>query len=595
MRWDLARCASCRGVQELAAASMEQNQARAAYAMVVQGAFTAGLERIPEEVGEMADEGERVESVLALIKMWAVRTERAVHEQLQSAKGFAATATMTRAGVSHRRKLQQVAAHRRGLARHGNSPRAGRGLPRDPGTETRTPRPANARAVARERIGRIWQTRCKPAKPKARARPKRRERPDESSQQGNAGVQGGRRGRDHAGVGRERARGGREKIARGLGAPGRRLRRGTAIATVPRDEVWREDMVRLYRCTPVVEKPHAVPVLIAYALVGRFQMIDLEVDRSLVRKLLARGLRRLLRRLGPRRARAALAHHRRLCLGLSRSLRRRAPRALTASDKINMLGICQGGVFADLLRGAVPRKGARTSRFTVTPIDFHGDKRDPQTGSGYMNQWARAMTPKDIDDHGGCAMALRPAASVGFAFLMMNPLLQRHQVHDRAGRRARRRNQAARLPAHGALDRRPSRPSGRSRAPVVQGSLSGQQADQERTDAGRPPSRPGRDITMPVLNIYATGDTIIPRVVLEGHGRKFRHQGLYRGGGARRPYRDLRRRQGAKDARTDTRRVVQGAQRLTCRRARTTLKASLSVGATVRCQACSLGSSASVE
>jgi Poly(R)-hydroxyalkanoic acid synthase subunit (PHA_synth_III_E) len=96
--------------QELAGASLEQNQARAGYAMLVQGAFAAGLERLMTQLAKMADEGERVESVLALLKMWAVHTEEAVHEQLQSAKGLTATAALTRAGLSHRRKLQQVAA-----------------------------------------------------------------------------------------------------------------------------------------------------------------------------------------------------------------------------------------------------------------------------------------------------------------------------------------------------------------------------------------------------------------------------------------------------------------------------------------------------
>src|SRR5262252_8431657 len=68
----------------------------------------------------------------------------------------------------------------------------------------------------------------------------------------------------------------RGRIARGLQRLAEVSDEDLAIATVPRDEVWREDMVRLYRCKPVVDKPHPVPVLITYALVGRFQMIDLE-------------------------------------------------------------------------------------------------------------------------------------------------------------------------------------------------------------------------------------------------------------------------------------------------------------------------------
>ncbi len=95
--------------QELATATLAQNQSRAAYAMIVQGAFASGLERLMLQLGTMADAGERVESVLTLLKMWAVNTEDAVHEVLQSEQGLVATAALTRAGLSHRRKLQHVA------------------------------------------------------------------------------------------------------------------------------------------------------------------------------------------------------------------------------------------------------------------------------------------------------------------------------------------------------------------------------------------------------------------------------------------------------------------------------------------------------
>ena len=97
------------GCQELAAASLAQNESRAAYAVIVQGAFTSGLERLMMQLGAKAGAGERVESVLTLLKMWAVNTEEAVHEVLQSEQGLAATVALTRAGLSHRRKLQQVA------------------------------------------------------------------------------------------------------------------------------------------------------------------------------------------------------------------------------------------------------------------------------------------------------------------------------------------------------------------------------------------------------------------------------------------------------------------------------------------------------
>ena len=81
----------------------------------------------------------------------------------------------------------------------------------------------------------------------------------------------------------------RDKLQRGAKRLAELSEEQLAIATAPKDEVWREDMVRLYRYRPTVESRAADQVLIAYALVGRYQMIDLEAERSFVRKLLAEG------------------------------------------------------------------------------------------------------------------------------------------------------------------------------------------------------------------------------------------------------------------------------------------------------------------
>jgi hypothetical protein len=156
----------------------------------------------------------------------------------------------------------------------------------------------------------------------------------------------------------------RDKLAKGAKRLGEFTEEDLAIATTPADEVYREDMVRLYRCRPTGAKRKGVAVLIVYALVGRYQMIDLETDRSFVRKLLAEGHRRLLRRLGQPDAGAALAHDRRLRLGLSRQLRRRRPRSRGhRADQPD--GHLPGRRVLDLLCGALPGKGRAA--------DPHGD------------------------------------------------------------------------------------------------------------------------------------------------------------------------------------------------------------------------------
>jgi len=95
--------------QDLATAAFAQQEARAKYALLVQSAFAQGLQRLMADLAAKADSGERVDSVLALLKLWATKTEEVVHETLQSDAGLAATAALTRSGLIYRKKMQSVA------------------------------------------------------------------------------------------------------------------------------------------------------------------------------------------------------------------------------------------------------------------------------------------------------------------------------------------------------------------------------------------------------------------------------------------------------------------------------------------------------
>ena len=214
-----------------------------------------------------------------------------------------------------------------------------------------------------------------------------------------------------------------QRIARGAERIARFSESELAIATAPKEEIWREDMVRLYhyRPEPQATAPAGPPiiVLIAYALVGRYQMVDLEAERSFVRKLLARGLQVYLVDWGEPQRR-----HRWLtiddyvngyldsCVDVIR--------AREGVDSINLIGVCQGGVLS-LCHAALHPHKVRNLVLTVTPIDFHGDKAAPEAAGGYMNRWARALNGADIDalvDSTGNASG----SSVGHSFLMMNPV-----------------------------------------------------------------------------------------------------------------------------------------------------------------------------
>src|SRR5687767_5198541 len=62
------------------------------------------------------------------------------------------------------------------------------------------------------------------------------------------------------------------------------------VAITPKELVWQRDKVKLYhyiRETPAKSK---IPVLVSFAMLNRHDVLDLQPDRSLMKKLLEEGL-----------------------------------------------------------------------------------------------------------------------------------------------------------------------------------------------------------------------------------------------------------------------------------------------------------------
>jgi len=95
--------------QDLITASIAQQEARTKYALLVQRAFGQGLQRLMTDLANKAHSGERIDSVLALLRLWAMKAEEVVHETLQSDDGLAATAALTRSALGYRKQMQRVA------------------------------------------------------------------------------------------------------------------------------------------------------------------------------------------------------------------------------------------------------------------------------------------------------------------------------------------------------------------------------------------------------------------------------------------------------------------------------------------------------
>jgi len=140
------------------------------------------------------------------------------------------------------------------------------------------------------------------------------------------------------------------------------------IGATPKVAVYHEDKLTLYHFQPQVTQPLAPPVLIVYALVNRPFMVDLQEDRSLVANLLQLGLDLYLIDWGyPSRGDRWLTLDDYIngyvdnCVDFIRNKH--------GLDRINLLGICQGGTFSLCYSALHPDK-VRNLIVMVTPVDF---------------------------------------------------------------------------------------------------------------------------------------------------------------------------------------------------------------------------------
>lgn len=189
-----------------------------------------------------------------------------------------------------------------------------------------------------------------------------------------------------------------------------------AIGTAPKQAVFQNDRVTLYRYDPVVpeEEVHPVPLLISYALVNRPYMVDLQEDRSLVRNLLARGIDVYLIDWGyPMRNDRWLRLEDYIIEYIGSCVDH--IRDAHELEAINLLGICQGGAFSLCYTALFPDK-IKNLITMVAPVDFHVD-------DGMLNRWMGcAMNVHGLDpDVMVEALGNVPGDFMNFGFLMLKP------------------------------------------------------------------------------------------------------------------------------------------------------------------------------
>jgi polyhydroxyalkanoate synthase subunit PhaC len=184
----------------------------------------------------------------------------------------------------------------------------------------------------------------------------------------------------------------RDRIERTLQAL--RRSRGVGLGASRKEAVYTEDKVTLYRYCALNEAGEEIAhptndtrpaVVICYALINRPYMMDLQTDRSMIRSLLRAGIDVFLIDWGsPDGADRFLdlndyvnryIHH---AVGGACAMR--------GIERINLIGVCQGGSLALCYTALHPERVANLITM-VTPVDF-------KTPNDLLSKWSQYI---DID------------------------------------------------------------------------------------------------------------------------------------------------------------------------------------------------------
>ncbi len=178
------------------------------------------------------------------------------------------------------------------------------------------------------------------------------------------------------------------------------------VATAAREAVSRDGKTTLYRYRSIAKPAGGPPLLIVFALVNRPTVLDLQPDRSLIRRLLAAGVDVYLLDWGyPDRGdrHLGLADY---TLGY---LHRAVERIAAEHGAVDLLGVCQGGTLSLLYASLEPDRIRRLVTM-VTPVDFHAPEN-------LLAKWARGIDVDLLVDTYGNV----PGELLNFTFVSLMP------------------------------------------------------------------------------------------------------------------------------------------------------------------------------
>ncbi len=267
------------------------------------------------------------------------------------------------------------------------------------------------------------------------------------------------------------------------------------VATTPKELVWSCDKVKMYHYTRETPAKCATPVLVSFAMLNRHDVLDIQPDRSLMKKLIDEGLDVYIMDWGyPTRADRYLTMEDYIDVYMNGAVD--FLRKTHKVAKIHKMGICQGGTFSMIYAALYPEKLKSITTY-VAPFDF-------STTRCMLYKWTKYIDVDTMVD----TLGTIPGETIDSAFGMLKPSMNVSKylglidsLEDKTKMMSflRMEKWKADLPAMpGEMYRKYIKDLFRDNK-LIKGEfeLGGRKVDL-------------KNVTMPFLNVYATEDNIIP-------------------------------------------------------------------------------------
>jgi polyhydroxyalkanoate synthase len=267
------------------------------------------------------------------------------------------------------------------------------------------------------------------------------------------------------------------------------------VAITPKKLVWQCDKVKMYhyiRETPATCK---IPVMVSFAMLNRHDVLDLQQDRSLMKKLLEKGLDVYIMDWGyPTKSDKFLTMEDYIDGYMNDAVD--FLRKYNGVPKIHMMSICQAGTFSMIYASLYAHK-LQTLTTYVAPFDF-------STNKCMLFKWTKYIDIDAMVD----SLGIIPGEMIDEAFGMMKPsmniskflgVMNSLEDKEKMLNFLRMEQWKADLPAiAGEMYRKYIKDLFRDNK-LIKGTfeLGGRKVDLKK-------------MTVPYLNVYATEDTIIP-------------------------------------------------------------------------------------